>query len=260
MIKALVNWNWESFDDDELQPGTGSFSFGYGLYETFRTKNYKPIFLNQHLRRLFNSAETINLKITYSCSEIGKMIYTVINGFHEKDQRVRIIAVPEKVIIYTTALNFDEKIYEGISTLTVSTQRDNPKVKTTDYTNCLDAYKIAQNKNCFDAILIDDKNQILEGSRSNIFWIMNNSLFTRKDNVLPGITRQMIIEKSPYPIVYDHLNIFDFKRLDELFLTNSGSGIIPVSKIDSTLIGKACPGSITIKLLKLYDSWVRKTV
>ena len=63
MIKALVNGNWEFFNDDELQPGTDSFRFGSGLYETFRTKKYRPIFLKSHLDRLFSSAKKTNLKI-----------------------------------------------------------------------------------------------------------------------------------------------------------------------------------------------------
>ena len=258
MIKALVNGNWKSFNEDELQPGTDSFCFESGLYETFRTKNYRPILLKPHLDRLFNSAEEINLRIIYPRSKIKKMISRVLNNFHTKDQRARIIVTQDKVIIYTSTLNLDEKIYEGVSTITVSKQRDNPYIKTTNYKNCLDAYKIAMMKNCFEAILLDPEGKVLEGSRSNVFWVIGNSLMTRKNNVLPGVTRQTIIEKSPYPITYSQLTMFDFKGLDELFLTNSGSGIIPVLEVNSTTIGKGNPGPITLELLKLYDVWSNK--
>ena len=87
MIQALVNGIWRTFDKEELQPGTDSFQTNTGLYETFRTKNFKPILLQTHLNRLFQSAEKINLKIIYSRKEIEKMITMVIHNFHEKDQR-----------------------------------------------------------------------------------------------------------------------------------------------------------------------------
>ena len=91
MIQALVNGIWKSFDEKDLQPGTNSFKINSGLYETFRTKNFKPVLLKPHLDRLFQSAEKINLKIMYSKTEIEKMIKMVINNFHEKNQRARVI-------------------------------------------------------------------------------------------------------------------------------------------------------------------------
>ena len=55
MIQALVNGIWKSFDEKDLQPGTNSFKINSGLYETFRTKNFKPVLLKPHLDRLFQS-------------------------------------------------------------------------------------------------------------------------------------------------------------------------------------------------------------
>jgi len=259
MIQALVNGIWMSFDENELQPGTDSFKTDTGLYETFRTENFKPILLQPHLDRLFQSAEKINLKIMYSRKEIKKMIKMVIHNFHEKDQRARIIVSKNKVIVYTTALDLDKQIYDGVDTLTISYERNTPDIKTTDYKGCLDAYKKANKNSCFEAILLDRNNCILEGSRSNVFWVISNSLFTRENNVLPGITRKTIIENSPTPILYGKLNIFDINRVDELFLTNSGSGIIPVRKVDSVIINNGFIGSTTSKLLELFSLWSKKS-
>ena len=193
MIQALVNGIWKSFDEKDLQPGTNSFKMNSGLYETFRTKNFKPVLLKQHLDRLFQSAEKINLKIMYSKTEIEKMIKMVINNFHEKNQRARVIVSKDILVVYTTALDLNIQIYDGVDTLTVSYERNTPDIKTTDYKGCLNAYKKANKKSCFEAILLDRNNYILEGSRSNVFWVTSNSLFTREDNVLPGITRKTII-------------------------------------------------------------------
>ena len=74
----------------------------------------------------------------------------VIDQFNEPDQRARILLVPQKLIIYTTALNLDLKIYKGVFTKTVPTLRKNPHIKTTDHKDCLNAYYNAQKNNCFD--------------------------------------------------------------------------------------------------------------
>ena len=260
MINALVNGHWKLYDTEQLQPGSDLFDFETGLYETFRTLKHKPIFLKPHLDRLFDSAKQIGLKIFFNREEIEDMIEEVIDQFNEPDQRARILLVPQKLIIYTTALNLDLKIYKGVFTKTVSTLRKNPHIKTTDHKDCLNAYYNAQKNNCFDAILLDGNNIALEGSRSNVFWIRDNSLFTRRLDVLPGVTRQTIISNSPFPVQFEEINLFDLVRSDELFLTNSGSGIIPVIKVNSTQISNGRPGPITRELLKLYDIWLKNEI
>ena len=260
MINALINNQWESIPEKDLQPGSDSFAFGTGLYETFRTLNHKPVFLEPHLDRLFKSAQAIDLTIASSQNKIVKMIARVVQQFDDPNQRVRILAVAEKIIIYTSSLNLDPSIYKGVSTITVPALRKTPEIKTTDYTTCLEAYKIAENNDCFETILLDNNNQVLEGSRSNVFWIQGEKLFTRDGDVLPGVTRQTVISRSPFSIFYEQLNQLDFDQVNEIFLTNSGSGIIPVVKVNSIQIGTGKPGPITVELLKLYDGWLNNEI
>tara|TARA_Y100001001_G_scaffold70944_1_gene68941 strand:- start:946 stop:1728 length:783 start_codon:yes stop_codon:yes gene_type:complete len=260
MINALINNQWESIPEKDLQPGSDSFAFGTGLYETFRTLNHKPVFLEPHLDRLFKSAQAIDLRIAFSQNEIVKMIARVVQQFDDPNQRARILAVAEKIIIYTSSLNLDPSIYKGVSTITVPALRKTPEIKTTDYTTCLEAYKIAENNDCFETILLDKNNQVLEGSRSNVFWIQGEKLFTRDGDVLPGVTRQTVISRSPFSIFYEQLNQLDFDQVNEIFLTNSGSGIIPVVKVNSIQIGTGKPGPITVELLKLYDGWLNNEI
>ena len=96
---------------------------------------------------------------------------------------------------------------------------------------------------------------VFEGSRSNLFWIKKDSLFTKETCVLPGVTRDTIITHSPYTVKYGELNVLDFDRLSELFLTDFVSGIVPIVKVNNSIIGNGVPGAITKELMKLYDSW-----
>ena len=260
MIKALINNQWEYIPKENLQLGTDTFSFSSGLYETFRTLDFKPVFLQLHLDRLFSSADQIGLNIDYSKLEISNMLSKVIHDFQDSNQRVRILAVPNKLIVYTSYLNLDPSIYNGVSVITIEASRAQPEIKTTDYHACLTAWKAAVNAGCFEAILMDGNGILYEGSRSNLFWVKDAKLFTRKDDVLPGTTRQIIINHSSVSIKYNTLNSMDLSNIDEFFLTNSGSGIIPVTRINDKYIGNGSVGIITRQLLSQYNEWMLKEI
>ena len=106
-----------------------------------------------------------------------------------------------------------------------------------------------------------DHNGILyEGSRSNLFWVKDEKLFTRKEDVLPGTTRQIIINHSSVSIQYKIITAMDLSNIDEFFLTNSGSGIIPVKSINDKNIGNGSVGPITRQLLSQYNEWMLKEI
>ena len=260
MIKALINNQWESIPKENLQLGTDTFSFSSGLYETFRTLDFKPVFLQAHLDRLFRSADQIGLNIDYSKLDISNMLSKVIHDFQDPNQRVRILAVPNKLIVYTSYLNLDPSIYNGVSVITIEASRAHPEIKTTDYQSCLTAWRAAVDAGCFEAILMDGNGILYEGSRSNLFWVKDEKLFTRKEDVLPGTTRQIIINHSLVSIQYNTLNSMDLSNIDEFFLTNSGSGIIPVTRINDKNIGNGDVGIITRQLLSQYNEWMLKEI
>ena len=260
MIKALINNHWESIPEENLQLGTDTFSFSSGLYETFRTLDFKPVFLQPHLDRLFSSANRIGLNIEFTQSDILNMLSKVIRDFQDPNQRVRILAVPNKLIVYTSYLNLDPSIYNGVCVITIEASRAQPEIKTTDYHACLTAWKAAVNAGCFEAILMDGSGILYEGSRSNLFWVKDAKLFTRKEDVLPGTTRQIIINHSSVSIQYNTLNSMDLSNIDEVFLTNSGSGIIPVTSINNKNVGNGSVGIITRQLLSKYNEWMLKEI
>jgi len=260
MIKVLINNQWESIPKENIQLGTDTFSFSSGLYETFRTLDFKPVFLQAHLDRLFSSANRIGLNIEFTQSNILDMLSKVIHNFQDPNQRVRILAVPNKLIVYSSYLNLDPSIYHGVSAITFKASREYPEIKTTDYHACLTAWKAALDAECFEAILMDGDGILYEGSRSNLFWIKNDQLFTRKEDVLPGTTRQIIINHSSFSIHYNTLDSVCLSNIDELFLTNSGSGIIPVTRINKKNIGNGSVGKITSQLLSQYNEWILKDI
>lgn len=259
MIKILNNEKWETIPKSHLKLGADTYAYQCGIYETFRTLNHKPVFFEPHLDRLFKSANQAGIKIIFNRKKIIEMVKTVISDIPNPNQRTTILAIPNNIIVYTSKLKLDKSVYSGVKVATIYLDRMRPEVKTTNSKNkCSTALKKAKDMNCFEAILIDKNNIVLEGSRSNVFWIKNKSLKTRKKRVLPGITRQTLISRSPYPVLFDLLNQSDLKDVDELFITNSSYGIIPITKVDSFNIRNTRPGPITKQLLMLYDQWINE--
>lgn len=256
MIRALINNVWTKLEDSALLIGGEKFAFGQGLYETLRTENFRPIFLAQHLDRLFRAAERSGLEIQYTRKEIQAMLSVVIQESSYSDQRVRIIAVPDTLIISTSPLNLDMAIYKGVSVITVSVTRVDPALKRTEYQGCYQAWLQAQSQDCFEAFLTDQAGNVFEGSRSNIFWVRDKYIFTRKEGVLPGITRDIILKNSSFPVLFGSVTVSELMRMDEIFITNSGSGVVPIIRINTQKIGSGNCGPVSQALMDQYQKLI----
>ena len=105
------------------------------------------------------------------------------------------------------------------------------------------------------AILIDEKNNVLEGPGFNIFSVDKTGLNTPDHGVLEGITRQTVIDLATeldQSINIKPISIKKLKSSDELFATSTAGGIMPITKINGKTVGLGAPGKITRQLHKIY--------
>lgn len=253
MIRSLVDNTWQLIPDEQLLIGGEKFAFGNGVYETLRTMNFIPVFYQEHSNRLIATIKHLQIAFAITPQELKKAVLRVISDFDEPNQRLRIIINNAHWIIYTSPLNLDQRIYKGVKVLTVSAVRSRAELKTTDYSAYLNAWQQAQQNHCFEAVLCDHNDQITEGSRSNIFWVKNRTLFTRENEVLPGITRHIVLKLFNNKVNYSSCSRNELIKMDEVFLTNSGSGIIPVIAVNEKTIGKGAPGEYTKTIKEHYD-------
>ena len=222
---------------------------GYGIFETVRTYENKGLpTIDRHLNRLFRSAKKIDLKLKYSKKQIQEMTKRVVKKSPHKLQRIKITCITDHTIIVSTPLEINEKDYEGVSVLSIEQTRSLPDIKSISYLPSFLSHERAIKKGFYEAILIDKSGEVYEGAYSNIFWFEGNTLCTRKDKVLPGITREIILEKSPFKVKFKNIKIDKLKEKSEVFLTSSVKGIVPITKIDNKKIGDGKPGTNTKKL------------
>ncbi len=233
-----------------LVDANGPFGRGEGIFETLRTHNKHPSLLELHLNRLFNSAKKINLKIEYDEKEIEKMIKKVTKKSPHKTQRVKIIATSSDLIITSIEAKIDKKIYSGVSIKSINLQRNMPEIKSLSYLPSFLAHENALKEGFFDALLVDDSTDVYEGAYSNIFWFEGDILYTRKDKVLPGTIRETIFKNTKFKIKFKTIKLKDIKKQKEIFLTQSVNLVVPVIKIDQTVINKGRVGVNTKEIIE----------
>ena len=238
-------------------PVWSSFGRGYGIFETLRTYGDKKIFqAKEHINRLFDSAKKIDLKLKYNKKQIREMLEKTSKKSPHKSQIIKIMAIEDYLILISAPLKLDKKIYKGVKCMSLQAVRSLPEVKSISYIASYLSHERAKKKGYFDAILTDKNQEVYEGAYSNLFWFEGHTLCTRKNEVLPGITRDTIFKISPFKIKFKTIKLKDLKKKKEVFLTTSVKGIVPITQIDKTKIGNGKPGPNTKLLMEKFTDFV----
>jgi branched-chain amino acid aminotransferase len=105
------------------------------------------------------------------------------------------------------------------------------------------------------AVVVDMDGNLIEGPGFNIFAVKNRTITTPARGVLQGITRRTAIEIAidhGYEVIQHNLAADDARTADEVFVTSTAGGIIPITKIDGQTISSGMPGPVTQELQEGY--------
>lgn len=226
---------------------------GYGAYETLRTYNGSVFKKEEHLERLMRSAAMIGLRLPHSLSQIDEWIEKALK-FVTGELKFSIVVVPEGVMIGAEELVIDFDIYKGVALKSVFRPRSNPELKT--LSSRLDGFiaqQMAERDEFFSAILMDVDENVTECAKANIFWFDGEKLSTPDDGVMKGVTRELVLEHSCFPLKLQHCTLRELCRSEEVFLTCTSMGIVPVTRIDDGEIGDGTVGERTQKLMQIFE-------
>lgn len=246
---------------------------GYGVFDYIITyKGGRSFLLRKHLKRLYNSAKLIGLRIPYKSTYVKNLIVKTINkNKNGKEKAVRIIvtggesenaiSLAEKPTIII--LVNDRKVYppfyyeNGAKVITFEFNRESPQAKSLNYIQGVKANILAKKKGAVEAIYVH-KHKVYEGTTSNLFLIKNNKVITPDSDTLPGITRELVMKlcKNSYPILMREVKINELFNADEIFLSASNKEVMPVVKVNSIAIGNGKPGEITLKIMAKFRRFV----
>ncbi len=253
------------------------FLYGDGVFEGIRAYGGRVFRLEDHVRRLFDSAQAIMLSIPMSQEEMALAIRETLRKNNLRDAYIRPIVTrgygdlgldplkckkPTVIIIAVEWGAMYGNLYEvGLTAISVSVRRNAPdalppNIKSLNYLNNILAKIEANVKGGNEAIILDAQGRISEGSGDNIFVIKNGKIYTPHTlNNLKGITRDAAIElavKNGFEVIQTDLGLFDLYTGDEVFVTGTAAEVAPVTKIDGRIIGSGKPGPITKKLMAAF--------
>ena len=130
-----------------------------------------------------------------------------------------------------------------------------------NYVTSIMALQEAMQEGYDEALLLDDENNISEGSGENLFLVKDETLYTPDLAAsLNGITRKSIIslaEEDEIKVVVKKINLNEILEADELFFTGTAAEVVPIKKVDQNTIADGNRGKITTILQKKYFDQVR---
>lgn len=247
----------------------------YGIFEFMRSYNGKVLGFDKHINRLFYSAGLIRLKLPWSKKEIKNIIQKTIKRSKLVNAGIRVVITggkPNKdmitpkgkltiFIIVEKIQNYPKKCYtQGIKVIATKFNRPHPEAKTIYYIPAIIALLEAAKKKAFDALFLNRKNEILEGTTSNFLAIKKDELIAPKDGVLSGITRGVVLKLAkPYfkKISQKPLSYHFLRKIDEAFLTSTTKEILPVVQVDKIKIGRGIVGEKTKLLMREFKNLIK---
>lgn len=264
-----------------LSPFDHGFLYGYGLFETMRAYSGRVFRLAQHLDRLKRSVAFMGLTEKLAHYDLARAVSDTIQANHLSDARVRLTvsAGPGEVVpdpdrcgeptVFVIARPYtplSHQVYErGFRACLSSLRRDSlsplSRLKSCSYLLSVLARREAELAGADEALLLNEKGELTEGSISNLFIVSGGMVLTPslEGGILPGITRETVLELASSlgtKVLERRLVPGDLFQAEEAFLTNSLLEIMPLTMVDSKPVGSGHPGPLTRKLMSAYRQLV----
>lgn len=261
MIGKYVSVNGGLVLAEDAGIGVGDLAMhrGYGIFDYFKLVNGRPIFMEEHLDRFFNSAREMYLDVEPSREQLRKAVEELIyrndmpasgikllltGGYSEDGYKM---GKPNLLIIqYPLAFQEENVPGMGLKLATHNHQRQLPYIKTIDYLAAVRLHPFMK-ENGIDDILYHNNGTITECPRANFFIVTNNEILTPANNILRGITRSKALkfQIDGYPVVERDFTLDDIANAREAFVTSTTQYASPVAEIDGRMIGDGKIGPAT---------------
>jgi branched-chain amino acid aminotransferase len=252
--------------------------YGDGVFEGIRVYGRRVFRLEDHLRRFAAGAKALWLELPGGTDAVREIVLETARAFGADEAYVRLIATrgegplgidptqcsqPRLIcIVDRIAVYPEDKRSAGIDLLTSSWRRPppdvlDPRVKSLNYLNNVMAKLEAKQRGGDEALLLNAAGAIAETSVASLFVVRDGELLTppSSDGALEGITRATVLELAAsfgIPARAQSLGRYDLFAADEVFLTGSGAGLVPVRSLDGRSIGAGGPGPVYEKLWSAF--------
>lgn len=261
------------------------FLYGDGVYETLRAYDCVLFMLDEHIERLLHSASLIKLKLPKTRAEIKKAAYATLQANKLKEAYVRITVSrgagpigldprlcpkPTFVIIANPFKGYPPSYYKkGVKVAIVNTRRNfkgalDPQIKSLNFLNNVLAKTEAIEQDAYEAVMLNYKGYVAEGTISNVFFVKDNIIFTPslEVGILDGITRRRIIDiakETGIKVKERKFRPDEIYEADEAFISNTTMEVMPVKELDDVRFNVRSVG-VTKALHKAYRKIVTEYI
>ncbi len=248
------------------------FLFGEGIYETLRTYDGRPFLLDRHFRRLRASAAAIDLAVPLSDPQFAARIdETMAAAKGSTEWYVRLLVTrgvgplsydpdgcPEPTIVIIVMPHAEPPAAlssRGIAIVRSSVIRNHPRaldprIKSNNLLNNALAMQEALRKGAREALMRNHRGELAECSQSNFFLVTRGEALTPSldSGLLEGVTRNFLFEvgrATGVAVREAVLTDADLETADEMFITSTTRGVLPVTLLDGRPVGSGRPGPVT---------------
>lgn len=211
------------------------------IYEVIRVEEGVPLFLEDYLERMQLSFSKLDLPVPFDAKKLVDDVYRLIRINDHKSGPVKLVlgyGASPFIIMYLMRphLPSPEAYQTGVITVTMKEIRKNPNVKSWNQGLRERSIKRLQESGAYEAILVDQDGNITEASRSNVFFIRGETVFTSPvKHVLPGITRKKVLtvcENIEVPVVFEQIPVSKIENYQGCFITGTARRVVPVRTMD----------------------------
>ena len=246
-------------------------------YDTVHVWNGRFFRLDLHLDRFFNGLQKLRMDIGIGRSEVKAVLENCVALSEHRSAYVEMICTrgtsptfsrdPRDAVNRFTAFAVPfgsvanpEQMKRGLHVAVSRTMRIppasvDPTIKNYHWLDLVKGLFDAYDQNAETALILDYKGNIAEGPGFNVFMVKAGALKTPDENVLPGITRRSVVDicgELGVPVKAAPVGIAELKAAEEVFITSTAGGIMPVTRIDGEIVGKADVGPLTTQLTQVY--------
>ena len=278
-VQVYINGKFYHRSKANISVMDSGFLLGDGVWEGIRLYNNALIHLEDHLSRLYNGAKSISMDIPLSKKEVRLAILeTIKKNNMETDVHIRLIVSrgikktpyqnpkvtisPPTIVIIPEYKKASEDVKKnGITIGTVKTIRDDrtqdPKINSLSKHNCIAACIEANMLGVDEGLMLDPHGFVSTCNSTNFFIVKNKEVWTSTGQYcLNGVTRKSVIrlcKQYNIPVYEKNFSLEDVHSSDELFVTGTFAGVIPVVSVDKIIIGGGICGRITKNLQDWYS-------
>jgi branched-chain amino acid aminotransferase len=237
---------------------------GDSVYEVLRMVKGNPIFFPDHMDRLTTSLRLQKKEFLADSTTLRKAIINLTRSDKKRESNLKIVfnynnGINNFLVYFIESSYPSEKQYRtGVKGILFFAERKDPESKVIDHKLRSSIYHKLIHEGGYEAILVNENNLITEGSRSNIFFMKGDTLFTAPDNmVLKGITRKHILDicsENKIKVEFLCVKADEIAHYDSVFMTGTSPMVLPFNCIDDKFFKVKFPLIESLRMIYLQKA------